>query len=411
MQPTDKKKQKMKKFKQKVYTIQEGHYTGPKDLEKIPGSLEVVGKSVLGGTAVGGVVGGVLKEAGVDGSSISEGMATGGKTGFFAGIAAKYLLNALHKPMKTVKFQDVDKLIRAKFGIYRVSGFTAGDSLQKRKTVEEKFGFNDRNVTAYKISFCIQDNKVTMYTLGITEDDLDKLNSSLDYYCKKFFGMSYSSKPISLQTNSYSVSITFTNYKAISDFILEVSEVLGYKINLLNESALIERETTEKTFSSLDKYDKLKILANAGGNALGAFVAGPKAGWSTLVARLISNTLETLSRQEIAKYFPAYRKDLCLPYLEHRLQKKLGFIEGVHYTKGLENRECNIRLDQGLFIVTALIGSKAFLALDKILDEKDKKEVKGKVAVWTFYVEDRASFDKILTKIITAQVNPNIFIP
>ena len=50
----------MKKFKQKEYTIQEGHYTGPKDLEKVPGSLEVIGKATIGGTAAGGVIGGVL---------------------------------------------------------------------------------------------------------------------------------------------------------------------------------------------------------------------------------------------------------------------------------------------------------------------------------------------------------------
>ena len=37
------------KFKQKKFTLQEGHYTGPKDQDKVPGALEVVGKSALGG--------------------------------------------------------------------------------------------------------------------------------------------------------------------------------------------------------------------------------------------------------------------------------------------------------------------------------------------------------------------------
>ena len=65
----------MIKFKQKEYTIQEGHYTGPKDLDKVPGSLEVIGKATIGGTAAGGVIGGVLKEAGVEGTAVTEGMA------------------------------------------------------------------------------------------------------------------------------------------------------------------------------------------------------------------------------------------------------------------------------------------------------------------------------------------------
>ena len=398
----------MIKFKQKKYTIQEGHYTGPKDLDKVPGSLEVIGKATIGGTAAGGVIGGVLKEVGVEGTSVTEGMATGGKTGFIAGIIAKVLLNALHKPMKTVKYQEVDKLIRAKFGIYRVSGFPTGDSLQKRKTLEEKFGFNDRKVTEYKISFCIRDNMVTMYTLGITDEDLENLNLSLDYYCKKFSGMGYTSKPINTKENSYSVSITFTNYKAISDFIFEVSERLGYKINLLNDNVLLERE---KNFSvvSLDKYDKLRILTKTAGKTLGAAIGGPKAMWCTMVSELIYNTIKEMSEQEYAKYFKNNLKHFGVSYLEDRL-KKLGFLEGVHYTKDLEGRECNMRLDRGLFIVTTLMGSKSDLLLKKILPETEKKEVKGKVNIWTMYITGRGEFDILLEKIIQSGSNPNIFI-
>lgn len=401
----------MIKFKQKEYTIQEGHYTGPKDLEKVPGTLEVLGKATIGGTAAGGVIGGVLKTAGVEGSSITEGMVVGGKTGFLAGLVSKFLLNALHKPMKTVKFQEVDKLLRAKFGIYRVSGFTTGDSLEKRKTVDEKFGFNDRRVTDYKISFCIRDNQVTMYTLGISDEELEKLNTSLDYYCKKFSGMSYSSKPINTKTNSYSVSITFTNYKAISDFIFEVSEVLGCRINMLNDDALIEMEA-EKQFSEtlLDKYDMMRILGKVAGTSINSLsLGGPKAAWSTFVSKMVKESFDRIKDQELAKYFPARRKDLGTMWLEDRL-KRLGFYEGVHYTKDLKNRECNIRLDRGLFMVTSLIGSKPDLLLNKIMPKDKKKEIKNKVNLWTMYVENRNEFDILLKKIITAGINPNIFI-
>lgn len=400
----------MIKFKQKTYTIEEGHYTGPKDLEKVPGSLEVIGKATLGGSAAGGLIGGVLKAAGVTDTSITEGIATGGKAGFVSGIIVKFLLNALHKPMKKVKYQEIDKMIRAKFGIYRVSGFTAGDTFQKRKTVEEKFGFNDRKVTDYKISFCIQDNKVTMYTLGLTDQNMSDLNSSLNYYCKKFSGMDYTSRPIKARENSYSVTIIFTNYKAISDFICEVSERLGYKINLLNDSVLLDRlEEKEFSFTSLDKYDKLRVLGKASGKVLSILLSGSKEAWSAAVSKIIVESFKTMSEQEKAKYFPARLKNFCVSYLKDRLEK-LGFIEGVHYTVGMKSKECNIRLDRGLFMVTTLKGSKSDLLLSKILPEDERKEVKGKVNLWTFYIENRGKFDILLREMINSGVIPNIFI-
>lgn len=402
----------MIKFKQKNYTIEEGHYTGSKDLDKIPGTLEVIGKSTLGGSAAGGIVGGILKTAGVDDASITDGLATGGKAGFITGIIAKFLLNALHKPMKTVKYQEVDKLIRAKFGIYRVSGFTTGDTYQKRKTVEDKFGFNDRKVTDYKISFCIQNNRVTMYTLGVTDENMEELNSSLDYYCKKYSGMDYTSKPIDVKENSYSVTIVFTNYKAISDFIFEISERLGYRINLLNDNVLLERLGKEETknFSlTLDKYDRLRILGKISGNVISAAVSGPKAAWCTLVSKLVTESLKTMTNQEKAKYFPSKLKNFGTSYLEDRL-KSLGFIEGVHYTVGQESKECNIRLDRGLFMIATLKNSKSDLLAFKLLKPDQKKEVKNKVNLWTFYLENKGKFDIFLRELIKSGVVPNIFI-
>ena len=37
----------MIKFRQKEFTLQEGHYTGPKDMDKIPGALETIGKDAI----------------------------------------------------------------------------------------------------------------------------------------------------------------------------------------------------------------------------------------------------------------------------------------------------------------------------------------------------------------------------
>ena len=63
-------------FRQKDFTIQEGHYTGPKDMDKVPGAIEVIGKSALAGTGIGGLIGGVVKDQSVLGGAI-----TGGKYG------------------------------------------------------------------------------------------------------------------------------------------------------------------------------------------------------------------------------------------------------------------------------------------------------------------------------------------
>ena len=414
MQPQRVKKiLKMKKFKQKSYTIQEGHYTGPKDLPKVPSTFEVLKKTTIGGTAAGATIGGILSETGiVKDTGIIDGAVTGGKTGFLAGIAAKFLLNALHKPMKKVEYQEVDKLLRAKFGIYRVSGFTAGDTMEKRKSVEEKFGFNDRNVTDYKISFVIRDNQVTMYTLGVSEEILDKLNKSLDYYCKKFSGMGYTSKPINTNSGSYSVTITFTNYKAISDFIFEISEETGLKINLLTSGALIRgEEESQKSYSDayLDKYDIARLVPKAVFKGLKASVNGPKRALSTLMIEMLSGGLKRLRDQELAKYYPSARKNFGSSYLTDRL-KALGGIPGMTYTVGEKEAPTNIRLDRGVFMVTAISGELADKTWDKILPAENKREIKGKVNLWTLPIQDRREFDIILEKALKSGIKPNVYI-
>ena len=187
----------MIEFRQKDFTIPEGHYTGPKDQEKLPGAVEIIGKSALIGSLGGAVVGKLSKEI-----STLKGAAEGGKYGALAGIAFKLFLNHLHKPMSTIKYQDVDKNIRREFGIYRVADITIGDKIDKRAKIEEKFGFNDRNVTNYKINISIANNEVTLYTFNMTSDEIDNLSHILDYYCKKYYGMNYSSSLINQKINA-----------------------------------------------------------------------------------------------------------------------------------------------------------------------------------------------------------------
>ena len=115
--------------------------------------------------------------------------------------------------MSKVKFQEIDRNIRREFGIYRMAGVTIGDKLDKRADVDEKFGFSDRQVTKYKLNFAVQDNRVTMYTFDLSNEELDKVDKTLDYYCKKYTGMEYNSSVINYKLNSYAVDIVFTNYQ------------------------------------------------------------------------------------------------------------------------------------------------------------------------------------------------------
>ena len=109
----------MIEFIQKEFTLQEGHYTGPKDQDKLPGAVEIIGKSALGGALAGSAVGAILKD-----TTALEGAIQGGKYGALAGVILKVFLNYLHKPMSKVKFQEVDRKIRKEFGIYRAAGIS-----------------------------------------------------------------------------------------------------------------------------------------------------------------------------------------------------------------------------------------------------------------------------------------------
>lgn len=406
---------------QKNYTIQEGHYTGPKDMEKVPGVIEVLGKATIGGSAVGALSGGILKETGaIENTGILDGAKKGGKIGFFTGIALKALLNHLHKPMSKVKYQEVDRTLRREFGMYRIAGLTVGDTREKRKTYDEKFGTNDRDVLKYPINICINNNQVTMYTLGLSDDLLERLNKSLDYYCKKYSGMEYSSRVINSKTNTYSVNITFTNYEAISSFIMEISEVLGVRINLLNNDVLPETKigksevhSEEKIFSnipSFSKYDISQIFLKSGAKSISALaMGGPVAGFAALVHQTLTHTLDRMARKEVVRLVGGSRKDYDNDFLLNEL-KRLGYLEGPHYTKGIDKCNLNLSMVCGKVILTSKTGSKEDLMMPKILGNQEykKTDINGKANLWTFLITSKGSFDVFL-KTLIGSVKPNIY--
>ena len=405
----------MIKFRKKLFTIPEGHYTGPKDMDKVPGVLEMVSKSAAGGAGIGAVVGAIMKD-----TSVLSGALSGAKYGTLAGLALKFFLNYLHNPMSKVKFQDVDKNIRREFGIYRIQGITVGDSVNKRASVDEKFSTNDRNVTNYKINFAIQDDKVTMYTFGLTDKELEKVSNILDYYCKKYFGMEYTSTLINRKANSYSVAIVFTNHQVISNFMMELSNELGYKINLLDNKALIDKRLgeaeieEEKEFSvkPLNKYDLIRLIGQSGVKSLDCKTLS--SGVSNFVLGLITNSLSKIGMDNITikGFIPSKRKDFNNIYLESVL-KRLKYIEGFHYTVGESNSNINMSLISGLFLLTVTKKSDIVDKIDTTVYNKNKSNINrtdtGKVVIYTYPINTRNDFDYLIKRLMSNKLTPNIF--
>lgn len=405
----------MIKFRKKLFTIPEGHYTGPKDMDKVPGVLEMVSKSAVGGAGIGAVVGAIMKD-----TSVLSGALSGAKYGTLAGLALKFFLNYLHNPMSKVKFQDVDKNIRREFGIYRIQGITVGDSVNKRASVDEKFSTNDRNVTNYKINFAIQDDKVTMYTFGLTDKELEKVSNILDYYCKKYFGMEYTSTLINRKANSYSVAIVFTNHQVISNFMMELSNELGYKINLLDNKALIDKRLgeaeieEEKEFSvkPLNKYDLIRLIGQSGVKSLDCKTLSN--GVSNFVLGLITNSLSKIGMDNITikGFIPSKRKDFNNIYLESVL-KRLRYVEGFHYTVGESNSDINMSLISGLFLLTVTKKSDIVDKIDTTVYNKDKSNINrtdtGKVIIYTYPINTRNDFDYLIKRLMSNKLTPNIF--
>lgn len=406
----------MIKFRQKEFTIQEGHYTGPKDMEKTPGAVEVIGKSTVGGAVVGGIIGKVVNDETI------KGAITGGKWGFLGGILLKMFLNYLHNPMTSVKFSEVDKNIRRQFGIIRAAGITVGDSVGKRASVDEKFSFNDRNVTSYKINFAVSDNKVTMYTYGLEPADLEKINKILDYYCKKFVGMEYTAALINQRLLSYAVGIVFTNYQVISSFIMELSDSLETKINLLDNQAIVtarieeSAEEGERTFSvkDINKYDFIKILSKTGNATLRGFHGDWKHSIQNLVMNAISETAAKINNDELVKGgAPSARENFGNPYLEDTLTK-LHYVEGFNYTIGDKKATDNFSMINGRFMVTSGKDSDSVKEIDKVwwspLKGKITRNNLGNgVILYVYTIESRNEFEFVLKKLMQTKITFNIF--
>ena len=409
----------MIKFRQKEYTIQEGHYTGPKAIKKIPGAVKVITKSILAGLGIGAGAKVLLPE-----ETIDEPVKKGIKAGFWAGVALKMLINNFHKPMSSVKFEKVDKAIRKEYGIKEISGMTYGDSKEVRDDLNSHFSFNDSNILGYKANLLIQKKKVILYIVDFSKEDLAKLGESLDYFCYKYYGMEYSSKLLNHKRNSYSISIVFTNYEAIAKFFIEIANSLSLKINILDKDSNVdeaqlstdpEDKNKEKIFSSLptfDKYDLMKILGKGG-------VIINKKGFKTSPSDYLLDSLsEAISHLgNVGKIKVAtrdtrlQRKTLNNIFLEKTF-KELGYRENLNYTIKRNNSPLNMYLYEGYLIICSGLTGKNKQRFEKDVVNKYKMiitEVKGKVILYTYMIKSKIELDLLLRDLINLNIKPNIY--
>lgn len=265
----------------------------------------------------------------------------------------------------------------------------------------------------------------------MTDQELTKTSDLLDYYCKKYVGMEYSSSLINRKLNAYSVAITFTNYQVISNFVMELSKTLGVKINLLDNKALTENrifkasldagkeEEEEKDFSfihDLSKYEVMKIITKGGTQAMSGFIKGGfKGGLAQGTIGAITAALGTIGSGEIAKVegVTVERGIMNNKYLKETL-KKLHYIDGVHFTCGDMEAETNMSLISGVFVITDIKNSPD----DKEIYSKFYKKYLKKVRltetdngtrIYTYIVDSRKELENMLNSILKTGITINIF--
>lgn len=404
-------------FRQKEYSIQEGHYSGSKSIKKIPSAVKVIFKSVLAGLGIGAGVGTLAKE-----STAGEGAKKGVKTGFWAGVALKILIDKFHKPMSSVKYQKVDKAIRKEYGIREVSGMIVGDTKEKRDELSNHFSFNSPEILQFKVNVSIQKKRITLYTKNFSKDDLKKLNESLDYYCYKYFGMEYSSKLLNEKDNSYSITIIFTNYDAIAKFLVEISEFLG-RINVLDNSIEVDTilsKETEKTFSSIlsrdsslslfDKYDLIKILGKGGTIVNSRGFKKPKDYVMDSLAGALSHIGDTIKTSNMPLGARTRRGSFNNLYLEKAI-RDLGYRENIDYTVGKNRVDLNIYLHQGYLIMCSALSYKEKKIFEDILRRYKITitNIKGQAVIYTYIMKSRDELNQLLRDLIGSKLKPNIY--
>lgn len=408
----------------KRFSIQEGHYTGSKKLKKVPSSLNTITKSVLAGLGIGTLIGSTNEKI-----ETKDAAKKGVIAGLAFGVLSDFLIKRFHNPMSSVKYDKIDKYLRMKLEI----SDKFFPSKANGKNLEDRFSFNDSEFTKYKINISILKDSISMYISDFSSEEINKVDNILNDYCYKYFGMEYSSRLLNKDNSSYSISITFTNYEVISSFLIDISNSLNLKINLLNDRVpinLSQEEITlkvepikinkEKIFSKsslplFDKYDLIKIFGKGG---IISILSGPKGSLTTFIleslkesANLLYRSYGSTSKELKVLGFQTKRSDLDNKYLEKCL-KNLGYHNGFNYTIGEDSSALNLMLLHGELLICFNKNSSISKNLSNFQEKFGaavKTEISKKAILYKVSITSETELKKILTFIINQGIKPNIY--
>jgi hypothetical protein len=237
--------------------------------------------------------------------------------------------------------------------------------------------------------------------------------------------MNYNSKIINSRNNSYGVTITFTNYSIISDFLIEVAEVLETRINILDNKTRVEdnlsenseiKITTPKFFSStisIDKYDLIKLISEKGGKIVKSISNGISIG-DSIVSNVIESITEAMERSQgmnPEKFLSISNSvDFNNDYLLFILKNKLRLLKDVHYTVGKKKgNRINIRLQNGFLFVAVLNNSRDYDSMKKISNYFIESDYGKEVKIFTYKTKSKSELEVILGKIFNLGLIPNIY--
>ena len=260
-----------------------------------------------------------------------------------------------------------------------------------------------------------------MYTFGLSKEDLDKVNKVLDSYCRKFFGMEYDAKVINLNANSYSVNIKFTNYMSVCDFMMELSNTLGTKINLLDNNAIVTGRITEacgdeedRNFSenaSISKYDAVKVIGGGLSKAL-TYIKSPLKSIPDVIMSGMDLAINGLGADTLGKLGITPTRGMLNNKFLLNVLKKNYYIEGHHFSEGDNKAPVQMSIASGIFMISAVHNSKEDKAIGGVYNHWKNVINKSKlnnVSLYTYAIRNENEFATILKKIMSLGLTPNVF--
>lgn len=455
------------RFTRRNFTIPEGHYTGPKQKQEKTAAQQA-NTFGLSGALFGGLkgyfdgdpentrLGNVIRDA-----------VSGYTWGALSGLALKGIDHYINKPLDEIQFEKVDQAIRLKFGQFRIPIVDVGVGFNNktRGKINNRIRYNDRNITNYKINFGIKRSQITMYTFGLTDDELSRVSQILDDYIYQNPNTKYHSDLINKSQNSYAVYIVFTTYASIAGFITDVAEELETIVNVLDKDIYVssrlnefnvdrstgDRQEGSDTEIANSNNNVVKVISNGnpalddlkknsnqrqfsfiskGKNAAKSaldFLRVHNCNFSTFLKLVKQNVklgsvsngvadilIDLIKRQEEKQKavleLPTFRKNFGVDFLIQTL-KNLHYTEGYHFTVGDKKNNYNISCVGGIFLLTVNKGKESE-DIDKAFYDSDRANIGraelDKVVTYTHIIDSREKFEFLLKKLFSTKITFNV---